>query len=224
MTSSKNKVFISRELAKESPFRTALEAADFEVLGESLIAFEQLTYDAIPDSDWVFFYSKNAVQFFIEGLAALSDLIQLAAMGPGTAAVLEDYGLEPDFVGSGKPEAVATAFAERAAGQRVLFPRAKQSRKSVQQLLDGTIEALDLPVYDNKIREDLDLPHCQHLVFTSPMNAEAYFGKYVWREGQAVYAIGDTTATALRALGLERVQVAPQAGEAVLAQLILSQP
>ncbi len=189
--------------------------------GESLIEFKSLPFTPPSSTDWVFFYSKQAVLYFVEALKKMPILPRLATMGSGTAAALEGYGFEVDFRGSGRPEAVAEAFGQLAEGQRVLFPRAKQARRSVQRLLEAIIEVLDLPVYQNTIREQLELPVCQHLVFTSPLNVQAYFAKYALQRGQEVYAIGGTTAAALLEWGVEKMQVAKLAEEAALAALVL---
>ncbi|MCO6478333.1 MAG: uroporphyrinogen-III synthase [Phaeodactylibacter sp.] len=214
-------VFISRELKKDSPFRLRLEAIGAEVRGQSLIEFTPVDFGTAPPCDWVFFYSKKAVRFFFEGLdGAAPDTLKWAALGRGTAAALSARGITPDFIGTGEPEGVAAAFAEEAASRRVLFPQARHSRQSIQQLLEGKIQAASLVVYDNRPLESFNIPFCQVLTFTSPLNAEAYFGKYALQEGQAVVAIGSTTAAALHRLGVKEVAVADAPSEEGLAAAV----
>lgn len=217
------RIFISRELKEDSTFRTRLEAIGAEVIGQSLIEFAPAAFEYIPPCDWIFFYSKKAVRFFFEGLeGGLPAGVKWAALGKGTAAALASRGITPDFIGAGEPEGVAEAFAREAAGQRVLFPQARQSRQSVQQLLGGALQAVSLVVYDNRPRQSFDIPFCRALVFTSPLNAEAYFGKYTLQPGQSVVAIGRTTAEALRRLGVEEVAVAEEPSEEGLAEVVVS--
>ena len=134
----------------------------------------------------------------------------MAAFGNGTASFLLQKKLKPAFTGTGKPEEVATAFLKIANGQKVLFPRAKNSRQSIRKLLGKNIEAVDLIVYENILRTDFNLNICPFgdfdcLVFTSPMNAEAYFNKKQLIDNQKVIAIGVTTGDALKELGIMKI-------------------
>ncbi|MCB0558407.1 MAG: uroporphyrinogen-III synthase [Lewinellaceae bacterium] len=215
------KIFISRELKEDSIFRTRLEAMGGNVTGVSLIEFTPVAFSAVPFCEWVFFYSPRAVRFFFKGLGAqLRPDIQWAALGRGTAAALYNQGITPDFIGAGAPEGVAEAFAREAAGLRVLFPQARHSRQTVEKALKGQIHAIPLAVYDNRPRREFDIPFCEVLVFTSPMNAEAYFEKYSLQTGQVALAIGATTAAALHQMGITKVRVAPEPSEAALAAAV----
>ena len=219
------KVFISRDLKSDSIFKSQLESKGFEVVSCSLVSFSALNFQVIPEVDWIFFYSKNAVAFFLKGLKKQRIPVpsaKLATLGEGTGAYLKEQGLEPDFVGSGKPEHTAHIFLEKAKGQSVLFPRAENSRQSIQQLLKSKINALDLIVYKNEPKSNFEIESCEVLVFTSPMNARTYFNKYEILDYQQVIAIGQTTEQALRNLGIEEIKVAQNPSEEALAQLILS--
>ncbi len=219
----KSTIFISRELKEDSPFRLRLEAVGAQVLGQSLIEFTPVDFGTAPPCDWVFFYSKKAVRFFFEGLDGAAPAgLKWGALGRGTAAALSARGITPDFIGTGEPEGVAEAFAEEAGGRRVLFPRARQSRQSIQQLLEEKIQAVSLVVYDNRPLESFNIPFCQVLAFTSPLNAEAYFRKYALQEGQAVVAIGNTTEAALHRLGVKEVAVAGSPSEESLAAAVVA--
>jgi uroporphyrinogen-III synthase len=114
---------------------------------------------------------------------------------------------------------VGTAFGVVAQGQKVCFPRAAQSRESIQKTLAHTVTIVDLVVYTNTPRTDFDLPQVQILVFTSPLNAQAYFAKYTPSADQQVLAIGQSTAKALFDLGVKKLQIAPTPSEEVLAEM-----
>jgi uroporphyrinogen-III synthase len=60
----KKSVFITRDLEPDSIFLTALQHAGFDVFGKSLIEFETISFEKFPKTDWIFFYSQNAVRFF----------------------------------------------------------------------------------------------------------------------------------------------------------------
>lgn len=218
-------LFVSRPLDADSPIaRYATEHAH-TLTAFSLVAFEAVPF-ALPRPwpHWIFFYSKQGVRFFFEQLAAfrqtLPEGIRLAAIGPGTARAIRAAGHTPDFVGMGHPEATARAFRQMAQGCRVLFPRAETSRRSVQQLVADAVEVVDLVVYRNTIRTDLTLPDAEVLVFTSPLNAEAWYGQRPPRPDQHVVAIGHTTARALYALGIEGVRVARRPDEESIVEVL----
>lgn len=219
---SAKKVFISRPTSPESAFRCLLEPQGLEVDGRSLVAFSAVPYVLPASFDWVFFYSSHGVRFFFEQVAktgiALPPGIRFGAIGPGTARLLETV----HFVGDGAPETAAEAFGTVAAGKRVLFPRAEDSRKSVQLLLKNTVEVLDLIVYHNVPLREIVLSDAAALVFTSPLNAQAYFSKHDLLPDQKVVAIGQTTALALSEMHIVPVVVAPQPSEEALAMLVLS--
>lgn len=216
------KVFISRTLSGDSIFRKILTSSHYEVYGASLLDFSMVHVRHVPDADWLFFYSKNGVRYFFQQIP-LKDIdgLKLAAVGPGTAAFLESVARPPDFTGTGEPGSTAAAFLKVALNQRVVFPQAKESRQSIQQLLTPYLTALDLVVYENMPRQDINLPDFDVLVFTSPMNAQAYFSKYRWKKEQTVVAIGKTTAKALEVLGIDSIRVAEAPTEEALAAEVL---
>jgi len=213
--------FISRELTEDSPFRQQLEKAGWKSSGQSLIHFKAVPFERVPETDWIFFYSKRAVRYFFEQLPSSSEEgIKAAAIGPGTAGHLRQYGVEPRFVGNGDPEETAYAFVREAEGQRVLFPQARRSRQSVQQALGQRIQAQPLVVYDNRPLRDVPLSRAQVLVFTSPLNVEAYFCQHQLLAGQQTVVNGQPTAEALGALDVApKIAAAPD--EEALAKAVL---
>ncbi len=218
------KIFITRELAPDSAFRQRLVRAGGQVYGQSLIEFSGVDWGKMPPTDWIFFYSRKAVTFFWEGLRkkgeVIGESIQLATLGQGTAAKLTDLGYQANFVGTGNPGEVAEQFLSVAEKRRVLFPRAENSQKSMQKALHGKVVELDLVVYKNEMRKEFSIPKVNYLVFTSPMNAKAYFQRYAWT-GEHLVAIGETTAAALRKLVDAKVYIADQSSEESLAETVI---
>lgn len=210
-------LFISREIADDSPVYAFAQAKGYTLYATSLIEFLPVKFDRYPQVDWIFFYSKRAVTFFFRQLqqnsTSLSRDISIAVLGDGTAKALKEFGRSPDFSGNGKPEWVAEAFLGVAAGRHVLFPRARQSRQSVQQHVRDKLHVHDLVVYDNQVKTDIAVPDCDVLLFTSPLNVEAWRRKHAFRPtGQIVVAIGETTGEALRMAGATP-RIAPEPSE-----------
>ena len=219
------KIFISRPLKSDSIFQKELEKANFEVYGESLLEFELVPLDKIPEVDWIFFYSQKGVRFFFDqvrdNFIFLSPIVQMAGFGKKTAEVIKSYGIECDFVGTGKAISTTPKFIDVAKGQKVLFPRAENSQRSVQQLIDNELVIEDLIIYKNFPKRNFDFPKMDYLVFTSPLNAKVFFQKYKYEKGQKVFSIGETTAKTLNELGIEEVLFPKKPSEKNLVQLVL---
>jgi uroporphyrinogen-III synthase len=103
----------------------------------------------------------------------------------------------------------------------LLFPAARNSRQSVMALLSEHYRCTHFEVYDNRVVADPPYVDADVLVFTSPMNAQAYLTKHGLGEKQRVVAIGQTTAKALHELGIAEVEVAATPGERGLAEAVL---
>ncbi|NUO00461.1 MAG: uroporphyrinogen-III synthase [Saprospiraceae bacterium] len=217
-----NKVFISRVVMPESDIRQLLEPHGFEVEGRSLVAFEAVPFTLSGPFDWVFFYSKQGIQFFFDQVTkagiVLPPSTRFAAIGPGTASLLKIA----HFTGDGVPETTAKAFGVVAAGKRVVFARAADSRQSVQALLADVVEVVDLVVYHNQPIQAPVLSEAAILIFTSPLNAQAYFSTHGLLPGQKTLAIGQTTARALSEMNIAPIGIAAHPSENAIAELVLS--
>lgn len=216
--------FISRKVAPGSVFSKILEAAGWRVWGRPLIRLYPLPIEAFPEVDWIFFTSRNGVAYFFSGLAEAGLPVpdaRMGAMGPAAADLLATYGYHPAFVGSGEPLSVATAFMAKAGGARILLPGARHRAGKLPQILSRASTAILLAVYGNEPVPEPPLVRSEALVFTSPMNAEAYFSRHSLLAGQRVAAIGPTTAEALLQLGVEGFRMAARPDESGLAAAVL---
>ena len=219
--------FISRNLPPDSEFSRLLRARGWQVHGQALVTLEPLPFDTVPGCDWIFFASKNAVRFFfrqVEDKQIQLPAVKWAALGTATAEALASYVPAIDFTGNGEPEAAARAFEQQAgSGEifRVLFAAARHSMQSVAGYLSVNFEALHLEVYDNQPVPNATLRADEVLVFTSPMNARAYFSCHALLPGQKIVAIGATTAEALRRLDIHEISIAAEPNERCLAEAVL---
>jgi uroporphyrinogen-III synthase len=216
------KVFISRICDENSIFRKILTEKGIALCDESLIDFSPLDFQVPDDYDWLFFYSKKGVEYFFAANPKLSNLVKIAALGMGTAAGVLQYAAKtPDFSGDGIPESTAESFKKIAAGQRVLFVRAMESKKSVQNLLKDELTVMELIVYKNVPKTDIKKSDADVLVFTSSLNAEAYLKKYSPEKNQQLAAIGKPTVETMALMGFRDVFCADSPQEASLADLVL---
>ena len=199
----RQRVFISRDISKER--RQAYEEKfSIELLPLSLISFDACPKVTLPDFEMVFFYSKTAVHYFIQtyGLHYLKGK-KTGTLGFSAKKELKKAGVEADFCGDGDPQSVQVALSKYAANQRVLFPRAKISKRSLQGE-DKNYTCIDCIAYNNYIPSDITIPEADIYLFTSPLNVQSYL-KNKGRKNTITLAIGKTTEKELLSSGFNKV-------------------
>ncbi len=106
-----------------------------EILPPEDYALVDRAIDALAETDWIVFSSANGVRFFLNRLIALgydarhlADT-KLAAIGPGTAAALQEFQLKADLMPvEYRAESMVQALAPQVKGQQVLLIRASRGR------------------------------------------------------------------------------------------------
>lgn len=212
------RVFISRKLKESSPIK--MLGDQIEILDESLLDFEPVPFKTLPVTDWLFFYSQQGVYHFFEQWKGELLWKNVAAFGPKTGNMLREMGHYVAFTGDGVAKNTARAFLLVGRQSKVTFVRANHSRKSLQQLLEKECLISDLVVYNNKPRNSFEIPFCDILIFTSPLNVSSYFSQNPIQENQKVIAIGNTTLESIKGLGIQDVSVPEHPTEEALAQLL----
>jgi hydroxymethylbilane synthase len=202
-----DKVFISRELPASSYFRRVLEKHGVEIEARSLIrtvpVMTILNPHILQDIDWVFFTSKNAVEYFFQLKPQFGRPVKFGVMGSGSEDMLRRNGHFAEFVGESVDTAeVAAEFAEIANGKTILFPGAESPMRSIHKALSPETKIIDLPVYETMLEESASGTDADILVFTSPSNAEAYFNDNLLDSNQRVIAIGKSTCNRLNELNI----------------------
>ncbi len=191
-------VFITRMPRGDSYLKNVLKGNGFTLEEHALIEMTPVHFGFFPTCDWIFFSSKHAVKFFFEQEPVLSKE-KFACVGKPTSDELRKYGKRADFIGSSTDtRMIGKQFASLAGSSKVLFPRAKESMRSVQQQFVKPELIVDLVVYETLKRNDISVPTADILVFTSPSNVEGWFEKYTMNKNQKVVAMGDATANALK--------------------------
>jgi len=130
----------------------------------------------LKDIDWIFFSSKNAVEYFFNLQPLLPEKVKFGVMGSGSEEMLRRKGYYVDYTGVGIDTAdVADDFARLATGQTVLFPSAENSMRSIQLGLSADTKVIDLPIYATILDDDVEPTGAEILIFTSPSNAGGVF-------------------------------------------------
>lgn len=216
-------VFISRDLIGDCYFENALIKNDFKLKGKSLIKISQVTFDDFPKTDWIFFTSKNGVKHFFAQNPKITPETKFAAISKGTANALKQLEIKPNFVGSKLlTKEIGKEFARIAKGQKVLFPLAQKSMRTIQTELIGIADFFELVVYENKPLENFEKINSEILVFTSPSNVESFLKSQVISKSQKVVAIGTTTSKFLNEAGILDVTISYSTNEVHLAEAVFS--
>jgi hydroxymethylbilane synthase len=216
-------VFISRDLDEKSYFKKNLSAYNYKVTGKSLITTETIKVEEIPYTDWVFFSSANAVEHFFNQNLNIPENIKYAAIGQSTAEALKQYKIKAVFIGANaEMTEVGKEFAQAVKNQRILFPKSRQSLRTIQRQLLDENEIVDLNIYETKSIVNIEERNEEILVFTSPSNVEAYFSKNKFKEKQQIIAIGSSTKDKLINFGILDVHVASGPNEIGLAEAVFS--
>lgn len=191
-------VFITREDRRDDYLRAVLTGNGFRYSGKAMIETTLIPFRVMPDCDWVFFSSKQAVKYFFEQHPNLGEQ-KFGAVGKITADAIRHYGKRADFIGSSTDTRMTgKQFAAKVGDGKVLFPQAKGSMRSIQQQFVKLGQVINLPVYETIKKNDGEMPQADILVFTSPSNVEAWFERFTISKTQKVVAMGDATANALR--------------------------
>jgi len=201
-------VFISRDLSDQSYFRRAIEKLGIEVEARSLIrtvpVITKLDAYILKNVDWLFFTSKNAVEYFFELKPQFPKKVKFGVMGSGSEDTLRRNGHFADYTGEGIDTAeVANEFAKLANGTTVMFPGAESPMRSIHQALSADTKIIDLPVYETVFLEDVEQTFADILVFTSPSNVDAYFVNNLLEPNQKIVAIGKSTGKKFDEIGIE---------------------
>lgn len=217
-------VFITRDLVQDDLLCLALTQQGARVISKSLITLAPVHFENIPTADWVFFYSKNAAKYFYQQTETASVRhLKIGTIGEATANYIErNFGLKCHFIGTGVPDATAIAFKHIAANAVVLFPRAKNSKQSIQLRIEHDIVVKDLIVYDNDVLQGYIPPATDIVVFTSPLNVKSYFQSTFFQNNQWAVAIGQTTATALEQYAVKNIYIADMPSEKGLIRAVLA--
>lgn len=214
-------LFISRPLGTDSVFHQ-LKTKGWKICDKSLLKIEYRRIDIIPASDWIFFYSPNAVKSFAENVDRLQfniHSVKLAAYGQGTAESIHSCKWKADFIGSGEALSTSQMFNEIASDSKVLFPMALHSKHALLASGNNTFSPIDLVVYENSLNPTEILP-CNVYIFTSSLNVKSFFVFNDIQESAQVIAIGRPTSDTLAEYYQGKINVPSAPTESELFKMI----
>jgi uroporphyrinogen-III synthase len=198
------RVLVTRPREQARPLVDALVERGFDVLVRPLIRIEPLSDDPIDTSpyDWLIVTSANGAREFARRRVGV--LPQVAAIGPGTAATLEEAGIDTKLEPAvHTQEGLVAAFRMLDAPPvRPLFVGAEGSRNVLVEELGAEF----VPLYRTLELRPGDLPEVDLVLLLSPSAARAYA-----RAGGTapVISIGPQTSAAAAQAGLDVAAEAP---------------
>jgi uroporphyrinogen-III synthase len=195
------RIVVTRPPEQAGELVRRLEDAGHEVVVCPLIAIARLGPDSVDCSayDWVVVTSPNGAAELVQRLSGRPR--RIAAIGPGTAAVLRAHGMEPDLVPTVSTQEGLLAEFPRTAG-RVLFAGAEGARRLLAEELGADV----LVLYRTKVLRPAAFPDGDLVVLASASAARAYGA--LGRSVPAVSIGPETTGAAHEA----RVHVVAEAG------------
>lgn len=204
------KIFISREVGEHNYFRKALEKHHITIEDRSLIRTLPIVHVLddffLKNADWIFFSSRNGVEYFFKLNPILPKKVKFGVVGRGSEDSLRKCGHVAHFVGEGGDiDEVARDLAKVIDGQVVVFPRAQDSLLTMQKFLTPETKIIDLPIYETVLEEEVDGSSAEVLIFTSPSNVDAYFVDNLLEPGQKVIAIGHSTGKKFDEMGISYI-------------------
>lgn len=221
MTTMKTKIFFSGNVAPKGPLQTFCETAGWELTAKSLLQFGFIPFTIQQPFDVMFFSSPRSVNYFFNYQSVRPETA-IACVGSGTAAVLRQLDITPDFIGSksGDPEAVALEFQEWLGERRVLFPVSKRSNETISSVIPDQKKEV-VVCYETILAPGTIALH-DYYVFTSPSNVESFLLKNAFPVDKQIIAWGKTTDKKIVGLGFKSNFVLDESSEQALVEILQS--
>jgi uroporphyrinogen-III synthase len=201
MMNDRPEIFISRSLVQTSVLLNQFPVERFLWTAQSMVEFSSHPFE-LPESDWLFFYSKTGVTFFHQQCKSLSKY-KIACFGPGTAKAIETlYQCKCDFIGTGEKNSTAEGLLSLLKNESICFVRGELSAMSVQRIIALQIEWSEIIVYHNQITEQAKLKHYDVAIMTSPLNYQGFIKN--GGTAQHIISIGPTTFKKIHEINAEQ--------------------
>ncbi len=202
---------------------STIELPTIEIVPVDDLAEMDQAIQSLEEYDWLIFTSIHGVRFFLERMANLKvpfrklRELKVAAIGPATAAALENARKVPDYVPEEYLSEKILLGLGDVKGKRVLLPRADIASNKLPMLLDKAGALVDqIVAYRTIVPQTLTSERLADILsdgvdwvtFTSPSTVRNFAGliaddKWVtFKENCKVACIGPVTAEAAKGLGL----------------------
>jgi uroporphyrinogen-III synthase len=209
-------VVLTREPEDNAPLKSRLEARGLQVVEIPCSATRLLNPGKIPEGmDAFVFTSKRGVNGFfrlegaMEALRAVPKPL-ICSVGKATAGLLGRMGIKADAVADPpNGQVLAGMITERLKpGSRLLMIRGNLRASEIDDMLAGAgFKLIPFTVYEN-VEPDIQAMEpfpVSSVLVAAPSAGRRLLSANPWMRNAPFVAIGGTTASAMRALGIARV-------------------
>ena len=191
------KILITKKIDNNNILKKIAQRLQWAIIDTPFIQTRPLNISKIPNSDWIFFNSKNAVKYFLENSSINKEILKnkkIGCIGISTAQFLDQYNIRADFIGQSTDiKKIGLEFLKVGQQQSVLFPCSNISNKSIGKIIESHCNVIYFPIYETiEIQEKLDETF-DIIVFTSPSNVRSFFKKNTIHEKTKIIAMGEST-------------------------------
>lgn len=165
----------------------------------------------LPEFDWVFFPSREAVRYFFQLYPRQLKNSQIAALGEGTANSLRELGVQVSYVGeSNNLKEVANLFElHLEKNAKILYPHSRESKNTLQNawIASDKVELLPIELYLTNINSGISVPETDIVFFTSPSNVTGWINNGGNPNQVIAIAMGNTTFIELQRHPFKRIEI-----------------
>ena len=198
-----HRIFISRPIQEVGKTLQEFSSNGGELISESLVNFEPVSYDKNLACDVIFFSSIRAAAFYFNQGPSIPLELQYACAGQETAEKLKNqFQISCDFIAAnaGNPNESAQMFKSWLGQRHVLFPKSEQSLNTYSSVLPMD-QRTEIIVYrTNSICKPIS--PCDLYIFSSPSNAKAFLEQNELPNEANYLAWGSSTTAFLTSRGI----------------------
>jgi hypothetical protein len=169
------RIFISRPIQEVGKTLQKFVSSGGELISESLVSFEAVSFDTNHSYDVIFFASIRSAEFYFNQEPTIPLALQYACAGEETAEKLKNqFQISCDFIATnaGNPNESAQIFKSWLGQRHVLFPKSEQSLNTYSSVLP-IHQRTEIIVYKTRSISKTILP-CELYIFSSPSNAKSF--------------------------------------------------
>ncbi len=170
-----HRIFISRPITEVGKTLQEFASNGGELISESLVNFEPISFDKNIVCEVIFFSSIRAAAFYFNQEPTIPIKLQYACAGQETAEKLKNqFQISCDFIAAnaGNPNESAQIFKSWIGQRHVLFPKSEQSLNTYSSVIPIN-QKTEIVVYRTTSISKSISP-CDLYIFSSPSNAKAF--------------------------------------------------
>jgi uroporphyrinogen-III synthase len=170
-----HRIFISRPIQEVGKTLQKFVSSGGELISESLVSFESVSFDKNLACEVIFFSSIRAAECYFSQVPSIPIELQYACAGKETAEKLKNqFQISCDFIAAnaGNPKESAQIFKTWLGQRHVLFPKSEQSLNSYSSVLPID-QRTEIIVYKT-CSISKSIQPCELYIFSSPSNAKAF--------------------------------------------------